>query len=66
MPMRATSMIVMDEALKVSVQATFVEYDHGIQTFAANGADHTFHVRTPHGDRGEANTCLILASYQLG
>jgi hypothetical protein len=33
--MRATSMIVIDEALKVSVQATFVEYDHVIQAFAA-------------------------------
>src|SRR5918996_1897443 len=44
--MRSTSMIVIDEALKVSVQAAFVEYDHVIQALAANRADHAFNIRT--------------------
>src|SRR6266404_8500228 len=41
---RAASMIIGDEALKMAVQAGFVEHDHMVQAFATKSADHTFDV----------------------
>jgi hypothetical protein len=42
--MRSAPMIVVDVGLQVSVEATFLEYDHVIQALAANGANHPFPV----------------------
>jgi hypothetical protein len=52
--MRAASMIVIDEVLKVSVQTAIVEYDHVIQALAANGApeSHRAKAYTPAGVSG--------------
>src|ERR1035437_539224 len=37
-------MVVVNEALKVSIQAALAKYDHVIQALAANGPDHTFDI----------------------
>jgi hypothetical protein len=53
--MRATSMIVGRDGLKVLVQAAFIEHDHMIKALAADGSDHTLEVgalSVPH------HTCL--------
>ena len=51
--MRTAPMIVINEALKMSVQAALAEYDEAIKALAANGSDHPFHVRAlPRRRRG--------------
>ena len=46
-------MVVVREALEMSVQAALAEYNHVIEAFAANGADHSFDIRAlPWGSRG--------------
>ena len=41
---RASSMIVAHERLKVLMQAPFIEHDHMIKALAANGSDHALDV----------------------
>ena len=44
--MRPAPVIVVDEVLKMSIQAALAENDHVIQALAANGADHPFDIGT--------------------
>src|SRR6266404_3275706 len=41
---RAASMIIGDEAVKMAPEAGFVEHDHMVQAFATKSANHTFNV----------------------
>ena len=59
---RPAPMIVVQEALKVPVQASFVEHNHVVQAFAAKGADDPFDIATL-GERGADRTCLIPMAF---
>jgi len=41
---RPASVIVVHEALKVPVEASFIEHDHVVQAFATNRADDPFDI----------------------
>lgn len=43
-PRRPASVIVVHEALKVPVEASFIEHDHVVQAFATNRADNPFDI----------------------